>query len=52
MAKTLDPIEKTIPPQEWTKYNRESGRKTLYLVGVMITVILLLSVSVLYLLFR
>lgn len=49
MAKP-DPIEKTIPPQEWTKYNRVSGRKTLYFVGVMITVIVALSLSILFLL--
>lgn len=41
-----DPIEATIPPQEWTKYNRESGKKTLYLVGGMITLVVVLIVSV------
>lgn len=46
MKKTTDTSLK-IPPQEWTKYNRESGRKTLYFVGGMITLIVVLTVVVL-----
>jgi hypothetical protein len=42
MAKKKDPIESTIPEQEWTRYNRESGKKTLYLVGSMITLVVVL----------
>ncbi len=44
-----DPIEKLIPPQELQKYNRESGKKTLYLVGVLITLVVLLTLSALFL---
>lgn len=44
-SQTKDPIESSIPPQEWTKYNRESGKKTLYLVGVMISLVVLLVVA-------
>jgi cytochrome b subunit of formate dehydrogenase len=52
MANKIDPIEKTIPPQEWTKYNRESGKKTLYFVGVTITLIVALAGTILWLLFK
>lgn len=38
-----------IPPQQLEKYNRESGKKTLYLVGTLITVIVVLTVAALFL---
>ena len=45
-----DPIEQTIPQQEWTKYNRESGKKTLYLVAVFLVLIvgIIATIAVLY----
>ncbi len=42
-------LQESVPPQELTKYNRESGKKTLLLVSVLITVIVVLTVSVLLL---
>lgn len=52
MATKPDPIEKTIPPQEWTRYNRESGKKTLYLVGGMISLVVVLTIVVAIFYFR
>lgn len=51
MAVNKDPIEKTIPPQEWTRYNRESSKKTLYLVGVLITLVVVLTIAAAFSLF-
>ena len=42
-------LEVTIPQQELTKYNRESGRKTLYFVGALITVVVIMTVYALVL---
>ncbi|MBA3724762.1 MAG: hypothetical protein H0W89_07840 [Candidatus Levybacteria bacterium] len=49
MKTKLDSIEKSIPEQELQKYNRESGKKTLYLVGILITLVVLLTLSALFL---
>ena len=49
MTDKVTSIEKSIPPQELQKYNRESGKKTLLLVGVLITIIVVLTVAALYL---
>ena len=38
-----------IPPQHLEKYNRESGKKTLYLVGTLITIIVVLTIAALLL---
>ncbi len=38
-----------IPDQELTKYNRESGRKTLYFVGGLILLVVVLTVTALLL---
>lgn len=37
-----------IPTQELTKYNRESGKKTLRFVGVLITLVVALIVITLF----
>lgn len=42
MKNTTD--ESKIPTQELTKYNRESGKKTLRFVGVLITTVVALIV--------
>jgi hypothetical protein len=42
-------LEETIPQQELTKYNRESGRKTLYFVGALIVIVAALTVCALVL---
>lgn len=34
--------------QNYTKYNRESGRKTLLFIGIIITIIVILSLSLLF----
>ncbi len=51
MAKEKTIITESVPPQELTKYNRESGKKTLMLVSVLITLIVVLTIALL-LLFR
>lgn len=49
MGKTPQDKTQSTIPQNLEKYNRESGKKTLIFVGIMITLIAILAITALIL---